>query len=120
MGTKYNPRIVTNGLVYYLDAANTRCYSGSGNTWYNLVTGAIGGTMVGVGISSTFNRSFDFNGSAYMTFDTLPPVAQSTYSSTVEVFHIDVVLVHLKLYLAEILVIILKHFILDIDKVQVI
>ena len=86
MGTKYNPRIVTSGLVYYLDAANTRCYSGSGNTWYNLVTGAIGGTMVGVGISSTFNRSFDFNGSAYMTFDTLPPVAQSTYSSTVEVF----------------------------------
>lgn len=36
MGTKYNPRLVTNGLLIYVDAANTRSYSGSGNTWYDL------------------------------------------------------------------------------------
>jgi hypothetical protein len=86
MGTKYHSRIVTDGLSVYVDAANPRSYPGTGNTWYNLVTGAIGGTMVGVGISSTFNGSFNFNGNAYMTFNTLPLVAQSTYSSTVEVF----------------------------------
>ena len=86
MGTKYNPRIVTSGLMMYVDAANPRSYPGTGNTWYNLVTGAIGGTRGGVGISSTFNGSFNFNGNAYMTFDALPQVAQSTYTSTVEVF----------------------------------
>lgn len=36
MGTKYNPRIVTDGLQVYLDAGNSRSYSGSGNTWYDL------------------------------------------------------------------------------------
>ena len=43
MGTKYNPSIVRNGLVYALDAANTRSYSGSGLTLYELKTGGIGG-----------------------------------------------------------------------------
>lgn len=86
MGTKYNPRIVTNGLSVYVDAANTRCYSGSGNTWYNLATGAIGGTMVGVGYSTLNGGYFNFTGSQYMTFASTPPVGQSTLSSTVEIF----------------------------------
>jgi hypothetical protein len=29
--------IVTNGLMVYLDAANTRSYPGTGNTWYDLI-----------------------------------------------------------------------------------
>jgi hypothetical protein len=33
------PPIVTNGLLLNLDAANPASYSGSGNTWTNLVTG---------------------------------------------------------------------------------
>ena len=45
MGTKYNPNIVRDGLVLYFDAANTRSYSGSGNTVYNMaLTSAIGAT----------------------------------------------------------------------------
>jgi len=36
MALQHHPRIVTNGLVGYWDAANTRSYSGSGNTWYDL------------------------------------------------------------------------------------
>jgi hypothetical protein len=40
MGTKYNPSVVRNGLIFYLDAANTRCYSGSGNTVLNLALSA--------------------------------------------------------------------------------
>ena len=86
MGIDYNNVIVTDGLSVYLDAANTRSYSGSGNTWYNLATGAIGGTIVGAGYSSFNNGYFTFNGSQYMTFSATPPVGQSTLSSTVEIF----------------------------------
>jgi hypothetical protein len=36
MGIAYNTSIVTDGLVLALDAANSRSYSGSGNTWYDV------------------------------------------------------------------------------------
>ena len=36
MATLYNPRIVTDGLVLCLDAANVKSYPGSGTTWYDL------------------------------------------------------------------------------------
>jgi hypothetical protein len=61
MGLKHHPRVVTNELVMYLDAANTRSYSGSGLTVNGLV--GIGGTLVnGVGFSSVNNGSFFFDG----------------------------------------------------------
>jgi hypothetical protein len=85
MGTKYNPSVVRNGLALYLDAANPRSYSGSGNTWYNIISGAIGGTMVGVGYSTFNGGYFNFTGSQYMTFASTPPVGQSSLSSTVEI-----------------------------------
>ena len=62
MGLKHHPRVVTNGLVMYVDAANPRSYSGSGLTVNGLV-GGIGGTLVnGVGFGSTNNGSFVFDG----------------------------------------------------------
>ena len=36
MGTFYNPRIVTNGLVLHLDAGNRVSYPGTGTSWYDL------------------------------------------------------------------------------------
>ena len=36
MGLDHSPIVVTDGLLVYLDAANTRSYSGSGNTVYDL------------------------------------------------------------------------------------
>lgn len=61
MGLKHHPRVVTNGLVMYLDAANTRCYSGSGITANGLV-GSINSSLVnGVGFTSTNNGSFVFD-----------------------------------------------------------
>ena len=63
MGLNYNPSIVSEGLVFYLDAANRRCYSGSGLTANGLV-GSINGSLVnGVGFTSTNNGSFSFDGS---------------------------------------------------------
>jgi hypothetical protein len=39
MSLHHNPRIVTQGLVLHLDAADKNCYPGSGNTIYNMVPG---------------------------------------------------------------------------------
>ena len=62
MAVGYNPSIVSDGLVFFLDPANTRCYSGSGNTANGLI-GGINGTLVnGVGFSSANNGSFFFDG----------------------------------------------------------
>ena len=36
MGLGHSPRIVTDGLVLCLDAANKRSYGGSGTTWTDL------------------------------------------------------------------------------------
>jgi hypothetical protein len=72
MGLEHSPTIVTNGLVYYLDAANSRCYSGSGITVSSLV-GGIGGTLVnGVGFTSTNNGSIVFDGTN--DFITVPSI----------------------------------------------
>ena len=63
MAVGYNPSIVSDGLVFYIDAASSRCYSGSGNTANGLV-GGIGGTLVnGVGFTSSNNGYFIFDGS---------------------------------------------------------
>lgn len=51
MGTNYNPPIVTDGLVFCVDAANQRSYPKSGTTWSDLV-GANNGTLIN---GPTFN-----------------------------------------------------------------
>ena len=62
MGISAGPSGVSDGLVFQLDAANLRSYTGTGLTANGLVSG-IGGTLVnGVGFSSTNNGSFFFDG----------------------------------------------------------
>ena len=62
MGLAHSPSIISDGLIFYLDAANTRSYSGSGLTANGLV-GGIGGTLInGVGYTSSNNGSFIFDG----------------------------------------------------------
>jgi hypothetical protein len=59
----YNPSIVTNGLVLYLDAANTKSYPGTGTTWYDLSGNGNNGTLVnGLTYNSANNGSLIFNG----------------------------------------------------------
>ena len=79
MAVGYNPSIVSDGLVFFLDAANTRCYSGSGNTANGLI-GGINGTLVnGVGFTSSNNGAFIFDGSNdYITFGNSSAVQQSS------------------------------------------
>ena len=62
MGTKYNPRVVTNGLLFYIDAANPRSYVGSGITVNGLISG-VGATLVnGPGFGTTNNGFLIFDG----------------------------------------------------------
>jgi hypothetical protein len=63
MGIDYNNIIVSDGLVFYMDAANPRSYSGTGLTANGLV-GGIGAILInGVGFTSSNNGSFIFDGS---------------------------------------------------------
>ena len=62
-----NRPIVTDGLEYYVDAANTKSYPGTGNTWFDIagVSTLYDGTLVNSPtISSEGLSSFDFNGTS--------------------------------------------------------
>jgi len=54
MAFQFSPKIVTDGLVLFLDAANTKSYPGSGTVWNDLSRGGNNGSLVG---SPTFNSS---------------------------------------------------------------
>ena len=49
------PRIVTDGLIMYLDAANRKSYPGSGTTWYDLSGNGNNGTITGGSMSHSFS-----------------------------------------------------------------
>ena len=81
MGLGHSPSIVVDGLVFYIDPNNTNCYSGSGNTIYNLVNPSIGGTFVGYTsnpIDNTENRSLVYNGST--TYQEFYPIQPTRYT----------------------------------------
>lgn len=62
MALSHSPNVITSSLIFHFDAANTRCYPGTGNTVNGLAEG-IGGTFVnGTGFSSSNNGSFFFDG----------------------------------------------------------
>jgi hypothetical protein len=63
MGTYYNPRIVTNGLVLALDAGNTKSYPGSGTAWTDLSGLENNGTLEGgAGYNSSNGGAIVFDG----------------------------------------------------------
>ena len=57
------PRIVTDGLVLAIDAANTKSYPGSGTTWYDISRNNSNGSLVnGSTFSSENLGTVTFNG----------------------------------------------------------
>lgn len=63
MAFSFSPKIVTDGLVLYLDAANTRSYPGSGTTWSDISRGGNNGTLTnGPIFSSAVGGSIVFDG----------------------------------------------------------
>lgn len=65
MSFRFSPSIVTNGLVLYLDAANTRSYISGSTVWSDLSRSKVDGTLVNSGVGLTFNSA---NGGS-LTFD---------------------------------------------------
>ena len=72
MALSHSPSTAISGLAFHFDAANRRCYTGTGLTVYDLISG-IGGSLVnGATFSQTPSPYFDFDGSNdYITFPKL-------------------------------------------------
>ena len=62
MGLSHSPRIVTDGLVLCLDAANSRSYPKTGTTWTDRSTSGNNGTL-------TNGPTFDTNNGGSIVFD---------------------------------------------------
>ena len=62
MATNYNPKIVTDGLLFCVDAGNTKSHSGSGTTWNDVSGLDIHGTIN----SATYTSDAD---GKYFAFD---------------------------------------------------
>ena len=71
-----NPRIVTNGLVLHLDAANIRSYPGSGTAWTDMSGNGKDGTL-------TNGPTFNANNSGSIVFDKVNDyvILSNSYSS---------------------------------------
>ena len=60
----YSPKIITNGLVLYLDAGNSLSYPGSGTIWTDLSRSQVSGSLLnGPTYNSANNGSIVFDGS---------------------------------------------------------
>ncbi len=84
MGIEYNNVIITDGLIFTIDAANPRSYTGTGITVNGLVAG-LGATLVnGTGFSTVNSGFFSFDGTNdYLNFaypSTLSTGSQITLS----------------------------------------
>ena len=62
MGIAYNTSIVSDGLVFALDASNSRSYAGSGNTAFSLTSNFLATLTNGVGFGTTGTNYFIFDG----------------------------------------------------------
>ena len=62
MATYGTPQAVTNGLVFYLDAANLRSYSSGSVNWYDLSGSTISGSFVTASYSNINGGAITFNG----------------------------------------------------------
>lgn len=79
-----NPRIVTNNLILYLDAGNTRSYPGTGTTWTDL-GGVNNATLVNNPIySSSSGGNLIFDGST--NWGQISSFSPSRTSRTIEVW----------------------------------
>jgi hypothetical protein len=88
MAFRYSPKIVTDGLVLYLDAANTKSYVSGSTTWNDISRTGINGVLVnGPTYSSTNGGSIVFDG----TNDNCPITNQTFNLSTGSSFTIEIV-----------------------------
>jgi hypothetical protein len=68
MSYRTGPKIVTDGLVLCLDAADRNSYAGSGSTWYDLSGQGNNATMVGTTYNASPPSNFTFFGNAATSY----------------------------------------------------
>ncbi len=74
MATHYNPKIVTDNLVLYLDAANAKSYPGSGTAWKDLSGKGHDATLVSSPPHSTTNGGYFYFDGSTNDYATLPAI----------------------------------------------
>lgn len=62
MGLSHSPKIVTNDLIGYWDAGNSRSYPGSGTTWFDISGNGLTGALTN-GAAYAIDSSMAFDGS---------------------------------------------------------
>jgi len=77
MASNYSPKIVTDGLVLCLDAADKVSYPGSGTTLTDLSGNGIDGTLSHASIGTDTSGTMDFDGSTDYVSVTMPSVGPS-------------------------------------------
>ena len=85
MAFHFSPKIVTDGLVFYIDAYNTKSYPGTGTNVNDLTPNQINGTLInGVGFDG---KSWSFDGiNDYINCDSLVPLVQNDTEGTIDIW----------------------------------
>jgi len=88
MAFNYSPKVVTEGLVLYLDAANTKSYPGSGTVWNDLSRSGNNGALIsGSGYTSANGGAITFDGvNDYVASSNLRITLPNSFSIGVWVF----------------------------------
>lgn len=88
MALQHSPSIATSGLVLYLDAANSKSYSGSGTTWSDLSGNNNNATSTGgPSYTSGSNGYFSFSGTQYFSCASSSSFAFGTGDFTIECWY---------------------------------
>ena len=83
MSLHHSPRIVTDGLVLCIDAANLKSYPGPSNVWVNLVDTSVTGNLVSDPIHDGSSFSFDGNlDRVIFTSNTIAQVGSGNHTIT--------------------------------------
>lgn len=88
MGTSYNPKIITNGLILNLDAGNKKSYMGSGSTVIDLTKNKLNATLANSpSYSGIYNGTLIYNGTnQYGTMAADSALLMGTNQFTAEVW----------------------------------
>lgn len=82
MGVSYSPKIVTDGLVLALDAANVKSYPGTGTAWTDLSNNGNNGTLVN-------GPTFDSDNLGSLVFDGTNSYVQKNTTITTNIMTIS-------------------------------
>ena len=86
MGLFHSPKIVTDGLLVYLDAANSKSYPGSGADWTDLTGNAHNATLVNSPTHNSDVGFISFNGTDQYANHTVDSISTGTTNFTFEVW----------------------------------